>query len=116
MKRSLVIAIGVAASAATLLAQNNWTSVGQDVGATKYSTLDQINTGNVKSLQKAWTFHTGDKTGFFESTPVVVDGTMYVTAQNGTYALDASTGAQLWKFESDGGTRRGITYWPGDAT
>ena len=24
------------------------------------------------------------------------------------------TGAQLWKFESDGGTRRGVTYWPGD--
>ena len=39
---------------------------------------------------------------------------MYVTAQNGVYALDAQTGAQLWKFESDGGTRRGVTYWPGD--
>ena len=62
--------------------------VGQDPGATKYSTLDQINTGNVKSLQQAWTFHTGDKSGFFESTPLVVDGTMYFTAQNGVYALD----------------------------
>ena len=41
---------------------------------------------------------------------------MYVTAQNGVFALDASTGAQLWKFESDGGTRRGLAYWPGDAT
>ena len=37
---------------------------------------------------------------------------MYVTAQNGVYALDAQTGTQLWKFESDGGTRRGLTYWP----
>ena len=101
-------------SAAVVNAQSNWTHVGQDPGGTKYSTLDQINTGNVKSLQKAWTFHTGDKTGFFESTPLVVDGTMYVTAQNGVYALDAQTGAQLWKFESDGGTRRGVTYWPGD--
>ena len=101
-------------AAAVVNAQNNWTHVGQDPGGTKYSTLDQINTGNVKSLQKAWTFHTGDKTGFFESTPLVVDGTMYVTAQNGVYALDAQTGAQLWKFESDGGTRRGVTYWPGD--
>ncbi len=103
-----------ALSAAVVSAQQNWGHVGQDPGGTKYSTLDQINTGNVKSLQKAWTFHTGDKTGFFESTPLVVDGTMYVTAQNGVYALDAQTGAQLWKFESDGGTRRGVTYWPGD--
>ena len=103
-----------ALSAAVVSAQQNWTQVGQDPGATKYSTLDQINTGNVKSLQKAWTFHTGDKTGFFESTPLVIDGTMYLTAQNGVYALDAQTGAQLWKFESDGGTRRGLTYWAGD--
>lgn len=93
----------------------NWEHVGQDPAATKYSTLDQINTSNVKSLQKAWTFHTGDKSGFFESTPLVIDGTMYVTAQNGVFALDGATGTQLWKFESDGGTRRGLTYWPGDA-
>jgi quinoprotein glucose dehydrogenase len=115
MKRSLVIAIGVAASAATLLAQNNWTQVGQDAGATKYSTLDQINTSNVKSLKQAWAFHTGDKTGFFESTPIVIDGTMYLTAQNGVYALDPVTGAPSWKFEAEGGTRRGVAYWPGDA-
>lgn len=104
-----------AALAATTSAQDNWLQVGQDPGATKYSTLDQINTGNVKSLQQAWTFHTGDKSGFFESTPLVVDGMMYVTAQNGVFALDATTGTQVWKFESDGGTRRGLTYWPGDA-
>jgi len=111
---SLALVAAAALSAAVVSAQNNWTHVGQDPAGTKYSTLDQINTGNVKSLQKAWTFHTGDKTGFFESTPLVVDGTMYVTAQNGVYALDAQTGAQLWKFESDGGTRRGVTYWAGD--
>ena len=29
-------------------------------------------------------------------------------------ALDPETGAQLWKFEADGGTRRGVAYWPGD--
>ncbi len=98
----------------TSLRAGNWEHVGQDPGATKYSTLDQINTGNVKALRQAWTFHTGDKSGFFESTPLVIDGTMYVTAQNGVFALDASTGTQVWKFESDGGTRRGLTYWPGD--
>jgi quinoprotein glucose dehydrogenase len=103
-----------ALSATVLGAQSNWSQVGQDPGATKYSTLAQVNTGNVRNLQKAWTFHTGDKTGFFESTPVVIDGTMYVTAQNGVFAIDAQTGAQVWKFELDGGTRRGITYWPGD--
>jgi quinoprotein glucose dehydrogenase len=111
---ALSAAVVSSQSPSTPLGAGNWAHVGQDPGGTKYSTLDQISTSNVKSLQKAWTFHTGDKTGFFESTPLVVDGTMYVTAQNGVYALDAQTGAQLWKFESDGGTRRGVTYWPGD--
>jgi quinoprotein glucose dehydrogenase len=110
---AIALAIGLAGSASR--AQHNWQHVGQDEGATKYSALDQINSTNVRNLQRAWTFHTGDKTGFFESTPVVVDGTMYVTAQNGYYALDATSGAQVWKFESEGGTRRGVAYWPGDA-
>lgn len=112
---ALSAAVVSAQRPATVPRAGNWEQVGQDPGATKYSVLDQINTGNVTSLQKAWTFHTGDKTGFFESTPLVIDGTMYVTAQNGVYALDAQTGVQQWKFESDGGTRRGLAYWPGDA-
>ncbi|MBY0496375.1 MAG: PQQ-binding-like beta-propeller repeat protein [Cyanobacteria bacterium] len=112
---ALSAAVVSAQQPSTALRPGNWEHVGQDPGGTKYSTLDQINTGNVKSLQKAWTFHTGDKTGFFESTPLVIDGTMYLTAQNGIYAIDPLTGTQLWKFESDGGTRRGLTYWPGDA-
>jgi quinoprotein glucose dehydrogenase len=117
MKRTLVLAIGVATSlVATLVAQNNWTSVGQDAGATKYSTLDQINTGNVKTLVPAWTFHTGDKSGFFESTPLVINGTLYVSAQNGVFALDPQSGAQQWKFETDGATRRGLAYWPGEGS
>ena len=103
-------------AAATPRAQHNWLHPGQDAGATKYSTLDQINTGNVHRLERAWTFNTGDKTGFFESTPLVVDGMMYLSAQNGVFALDPVTGKQLWKFETAGSTRRGVSVWPGDAT
>jgi glucose dehydrogenase len=101
--------------AVTLIAQNDWTNPGQDPGATKYSTLDQINTTNVARLQRAWTFHTGDKSGFFESTPLVVNSVMYFSAQNGFYALDAVTGQQLWKHDAVATTRRGVSYWPGDA-
>jgi glucose dehydrogenase len=96
-----------------LSGQNDWTSFGQDAGGTKFSTLAQINTKNVKDLQRAWTFHTGDTSGFFESTPLVVDGVLYFSAANGVYALDAVTGQQIWKFEATSTTRRGLTYWPG---
>ncbi len=98
----------------TSLGAGNWTQVGQDSGHTKYSTLDQINTTNVSKLQRAWTFNTGDKTGFFESTPLVIGDTLYVSAQNGVFALDPTTGTQRWKFEASGTARRGMTYWAGE--
>ena len=114
MKRLIV---GILVVAGSLAAHTqDWAGVGQDAGHTKYSTLDQINTGNVAKLQRAWTFHTGDKTGFFESTPLVVDGMMYLTAQNGLYALDPTTGTQKWKFEASGTARRGMSYWAGEGS
>ena len=112
----LLAASLVVAAAVMPEAQNNWLHPGNDPGATKYSTLDQINTSNVGRLQQAWVFHTGDKSGFFESTPLVIDGVMYLAAQNGVFALDPITGAQQWKFELNGATRRGVSYWPGEGS
>ena len=114
MKRILVIAIVVVASISAS-AQQNWVHVGQDPGHTKYSTLDQINTSNVAKLQRVWTFNTGDKSGFFESTPLVIGDAMYLSAQNGVFALDPTTGIERWKFEATGTTRRGLGYWAGDS-
>ncbi len=114
MKKPLVvIAVATLLWSSRLVGQNNWVSFGQDQGGTKFSTLAQINTANVKDLKRAWTFHTGDKSGFFESTPLVIDSVMYFSAANGVYALDAVTGQQIWKYETTGTTRRGLTYWPG---
>jgi quinoprotein glucose dehydrogenase len=113
MKRLVGLAF-IVAGAVGVTAQQNWVHVGQDPGHTKYSTLDQINTSNVATLQRVWTFNTGDKSGFFESTPLVVGDVMYVSAQNGVFALDPTTGIERWKFESTGTTRRGLGYWGGD--
>jgi glucose dehydrogenase len=115
MKRKAVIAALLGAGVVGVSAQRDWVQVGQDPGHTKYSTLDQINVDHVRTLQRAWSFHTGDKTGFFESTPLVIGDVMYVSAQNGVFALDPVTGAKRWQFETVGATRRGLGYWPGDA-
>ena len=104
----LTLAVG-----ATLVAQNNWSAWGQDAGGTKFSTLAQINTTNVATLTRAWTFHTGDTGGFFESTPLAIDGVLYFSAANGVFAIDGVTGQQIWKHPTTGTARRGPTYWPG---
>jgi len=69
-----------------------------------YSPLDQIATGNVNKLQPVWVFSTGVTSGH-EAPPIVNNGVMFVaTPSNQVIALEAKTGALLWRFRrsSDG--------------
>jgi len=61
----------------------------------RFSTLNQINTENVKSLVPAWNYSMNDNRGL-EGFPLVKDGVMYVTSHSNTIALDAKTGKQIW--------------------
>jgi alcohol dehydrogenase (cytochrome c) len=67
----------------------------------RYSPLKAINTGNVAKLLPAWSFSFGgEKQRGQESQPVIHNGKMFVTASySRIYALDAKTGAKLWKYE-----------------
>ncbi len=93
-------------------AQTDWPMYGHDPGASRFSPLKRIHTGNVERLQRAWTFHTG-KPGS-EGIPIVVGGVMYVTAANGIFALEPETGKQIWRHEATQVALRGLAYWPGD--
>jgi alcohol dehydrogenase (cytochrome c) len=92
-------AIGTATVAAEdLLARpvgENWTSYNGDYTGRRYSSLREINPGNVARLRTAWVFHPGNSERL-EATPVVVRGIMYVTSANDAFALDARTGRVLW--------------------
>lgn len=79
-----------------------------DPGGMKYSALKQIDRGNVQRLRPAWIFHTGDISdgtkwptrSTFESTPLVVNGVMYLTTPfSRVIALDPETGKELWSFD-----------------
>ena len=78
-----------------------WLSYGFDREETRHSPLTGITTGNVADLGVAWTYDLATSRGV-ESTPIVVDGTMYVTsAWSIVYALDAKTGEELWVYDPD---------------
>lgn len=67
----------------------------------RYSPLKTINTGNVAKLLPVWSFSFGgEKQRGQESQPVIHNGKMFVTASySRIFALDAKTGAKLWKYE-----------------
>ncbi len=62
----------------------------------RFSSLSQINETNVKKLIPAWVLSLGDNRGQ-QTQPLVIDGIMYATTHNATYAVDAKTGRQIWK-------------------
>ena len=105
-----------------------WTAYGGDAGGTKYSALREIDKGNVARLRPAWIFHTGDVSdgtrwptrSAFETTPLVVDGVMYLTTPfSRLIALDPETGRELWSFDpgldrsmaANLFINRGAAYW-----
>lgn len=73
----------------------NWISYNGDYSGRRYSSLDQINSANVAQLRAEWVFH-AQNSNRLETTPVVVDGMMFVTAANEASALDARTGRVVW--------------------
>ena len=108
MRSTTLLLLGwlVFANPANLIAQGtdaDWPTYGGDYSAWRHSRLDQINAANVKQLVPQWVFQTGDYESGLQSTPIVVDGVMYIsTGTNLIYALDAASGDLIWQYEYDG--------------
>ena len=78
----------------------DWPYYGGTHFAWRYSALDQVNTSNVTKLAPAWIFQTGDPVNGLQSTPIVIDGVMYiVTPQSQVFALGAADGKFLWNYK-----------------
>jgi alcohol dehydrogenase (cytochrome c) len=79
----------------------DWVMPTGDYANHRYSTLNQINTQNVKNLHPVWTFSTGVLRGH-EGSPLVIGDVMYLTTPfpNTVFALDLNNnGRILWKYE-----------------
>jgi quinoprotein glucose dehydrogenase len=129
----IVLSLGLVALASTASAQagNEWPAWGGDLAATKYSTLTDINRGNVAQLTKAWEWATGEtpnatprtRPGNFQPTPLMIGDTLYLsTSYNRVVALDAGAGQELWSYDpkayvagqppnGTGFVHRGVATW-----
>ena len=109
--------------------ESDWPNYGNDPGGMRHSSLTQINRQNVTNLKVAWVYHTGDtsdghdgkKRSAFETTPILVDGVLFLTTPfNRVIALEPVTGKELWSYDpqidlsldyGDGLVNRGVATW-----
>ncbi len=79
---------------------DNWAMQAGNFYNQRYSALTQINKGNVKNLQAAWSFSTGVLRGH-EGGPLVIGDTLYVHSAfpNKVFAIDLETLKIKWKYE-----------------
>ena len=130
--RACLLVLIAAATPARLPAQSlgvsDWGFYGGDSFGRRFSSLDQINRGNVARLERAWVYRSGELgAGFaqagkltFEATPVLAYGALYLeTASNIVIAIDPQSGEEHWRFDPhvDRARRyaeassRGVTLW-----
>ena len=95
----------------------DWPTYNGDPGGNRFTTLTEINPATISRLGPQWLF-TVPSNSRLQTTPVVVDGIMYVTAPNECYALDAGSGRQIWQFRrprtqgtTQGGSNRGVAVF-----
>jgi alcohol dehydrogenase (cytochrome c) len=75
----------------------NWLSYSRTYNGQRFSPLTQITPANVSQLKPLWTYQI-EQMDHFETTPVAVDGVLYITEPPDTVsALDARTGRRLWR-------------------
>jgi quinoprotein glucose dehydrogenase len=125
--RILVIgaALAIARQAGAQSSAAEWPAYGHDQLGSRFSPVRQITRENVGRLAVAWTYRTGDtartmQTVKFEATPLMVDGTLYLSTPFGrVIALDPATGRERWTFDAhadrqgDWGdfANRGVSTW-----
>jgi quinoprotein glucose dehydrogenase len=111
-----------AARAKAAPAEREWRVYHGDRGGRQWSPLDEIRPGNVQRLRPVWEYAAGGLSPGVSSqiqcNPLVVEGVLYgVSPDHAAFALDAATGAELWRFAPAGAVNgtlaptRGLVYW-----
>src|SRR5690606_15646428 len=97
---------------------DNSPKVSGNYGNQNYSSLAQINRGNIRRLGGAWHLgiENGDDSPFQQSHVVAVDGVLYAESTQGSVlAVDGATGQIKWRYKRDhpAGLRRGVAIGDG---
>ncbi len=91
---------GTRVEVASAPAVTDWKAYGNSPGGTRFAEVTQVNVDNVGELEEAWRFRTGVPFDF-KNTPLMVGDLLYTcTAGNIIIALDAATGEEVWRHDT----------------
>jgi alcohol dehydrogenase (cytochrome c) len=98
-------------------ADGDWASYNKTLTSQRFSALAEITRDNVRDLQVLCTYDTGQQTSF-QTGPLMVDGTLYITTEFDTIAIDPASCGEKWRVrESYEGSflkvNRGAAYLDG---
>jgi len=77
--------------------QGDWPNYNGTLDGNRNSALDQINQQNAAQLQLQWVYSI--QFNGLETTPIVVDGVMFITGNNQVYAVSGKTGREIWRYQ-----------------
>ena len=87
-------------------ATDAWPTYNGDYSGRRFSTLQQIDASNIGRLAPSWMFrvsNVGAQRGVggpeIKSTPLMVNGILYLTIPDHVYAIDARTGLEIWHYD-----------------
>ncbi len=121
--------VGIEEAPVDLQKYSGWEAYSGTKDGMRYSSIDQVTTSNVKNLEIAWRYSSGDRDSLNRTqnqcNPIIVDGILYGTSPRlKLFALDAANGVEKWVFdpavEDPGATddplhfykvNRGVMYW-----
>jgi acido-empty-quinoprotein group A len=101
----------------------SWPTFNGDYSGQRYSTLTQIDPGDVSRLTQQWVYkitdvgaQRGAPVPVIKCTPLLVEGVLYFTIPDHVWAIDARTGTALWHYDwvDHGGHligQRGVGIW-----
>jgi alcohol dehydrogenase (cytochrome c) len=101
-------------------APQNWLTYSGSFSSQRHSLLKQINKDNAHTLVPKWIYHVPTASAItwpnrLETSPIVVDGVMYVTQPHDVFALDGRTGRLIWQYRHQpavgDGPNRGVAVY-----
>ena len=113
--RATLLAIVTICASQLAAAESDWSYYGGNAGGQQFSPQDQINPGNVRELQIAWQYRTGElerRSAFENATakvqvnpillPEAAGGHLVIcTPFNRLIALDPASGTERWVYDPD---------------